>query len=263
MKKPKTCVPRALKKNKLMDLTKKIFLLIFTFFILSPFFVKTVFSQTMSNSSYIIQMGNLNSGAGISTGSNYRLNQTLGQTGANLFSGANYKVRAGFQYVLSIIAFKFTIQNIIIDFGTVSPTTPVLRTSLLTVSNGSSGGYQVTVSENHQLLVPSSGQMIPDTSCDSGNTCTTTTANHWSSSLTYGFGYRCDNVSGTDCDSQFLTGSDYYRPFAASPSAVMVMSSSNVGSNKQSTVTYKLNISGSQAAGLYTNVINYIATPTF
>jgi hypothetical protein len=41
------------------------------------------------------------------------------------------------------------------------------------------------------------------------------------------------------------------------------MSGTVVGSNKSTTITYKLNISGSQPAGLYTNVINYIATPTF
>ena len=242
---------------------KILYSVIFMFYVLCFMFAPPAHAQTMSNGNYIIQMGNLNSGAGISTGSNYRLNQTLGQTGANLFTGPNYKVRAGFQYVLSIISFRFSITNIFIDFGTVSPTTPVLRTSLLTVSNGSANGYQVTASQNHNLRVNSTGEEIPPTSCDSGNTCTTTTANHWANTLTYGFGYRCDNVSGTDCDSQFLTASDYYRPFASSPSAVMVMSSLNVGRNKESTITYKLNISGNQAAGLYTNILNYIATPTF
>jgi hypothetical protein len=80
--------------------------------------------------------------------------------------------------------------------------------------------------------------------------------------LTYGFGYRCDNQSGTDCDTQF-SDSTFYKPFAASPSAVAVMSGITVGRNKVSQITYKLNISGAQPAGLYTNVINYIATPTF
>jgi hypothetical protein len=43
----------------------------------------------------------------------------------------------------------------------------------------------------------------------------------------------------------------------------MVMSGAVVGKNKVTQVTYKLNVSGNQAAGLYTNVINYIATPNF
>jgi hypothetical protein len=217
----------------------------------------------MSNSSYIIQMGNLNSISGEPTGSGYKLSYTSGQTGPGLYSGTNYKVRAGFQYISSIIPFRFSITNTFIDFGIVSPTSPVLRTSTLTISNGSAFGYQVTASENHNLRVNSSGFEIPPTACgDSGPSCTPTSAGPWTSTLTYGFGYRCDNQTGTDCDSQF-SDSTYYKPFIASPSAVAVMSGTNVSKNRVSQITYKLNISGSQAAGLYTNVINYIATPTF
>ena len=218
-------------------------------------------AQTMSNTNYILKMGNLNSGAGKPTGPNYKVSFTTGQTGANLFSGTNYKVRAGFQYIYSIIPFRFKITNISIDFSIVSPTIPVLRTSTLTVSNGSSHGYQVTASQNHNLRVNASGREIPATTCDAG-TCTTSTAAVWTNSLVYGFGYNCANVTGADCASGF-TDSTYYKSFIASPSAVAVMSSINVSGKRVSTITYKLNIAAAQAAGLYTNVINYIATPTF
>jgi hypothetical protein len=219
-------------------------------------------AQTMTNGNYTIQMGNLNMSAGRPTGSGYKLLFTAGQTSPGLYSGTNYKVRAGFEYILSIIHFRFRIDSTFIDFGTISPTIPVLRTNTLTVTNGSAFGYQVTVSQNHNLRVNASGAEIPPTACD-GPSCTTTTAASWTNSLAYGFGYRCNNVSGTDCDSQFLASSDYYKPFIASPSAIAVMSSPNVGNNKISQVVYKVNVSGSQAAGLYQNIINYIATPTF
>ena len=218
-------------------------------------------AQTMSNSEYILQMGNLNSIAGKPTGPNYKVSFTSGQTGANLFSGPTFKVRAGFQYIYSIIPFRFSVSSRLIDFGIISPTTPVTRAQLLTISNGSANGYQVTVSQNHNLRVDASGNEIPPTACD-GGTCTPTTAAAWTSSLVFGFGYRCDNVSGIDCDSQF-SDSTFYKPLVASPSAVSVMSSSNVGRSRQASVTYKINISGTQPAGLYTNIINYIATPTF
>jgi hypothetical protein len=217
----------------------------------------------MSNNSYIIQMGNLNSISGKPAGSGFKLSYTSGQTGPGLYSGTNYKVRAGFQYISSIIPFRFSITNNFIDFGIISPTSPVLRTSLLTISNGSAFGYQVTASDNHNLRVNSSGAEIPPTACgDSGPSCTPTTAGPWTSTLTYGFGYRCDNNAGTDCDAQFLNPT-YYKPFNASPSAVAVMGGATVGRNKVTQITYKLNISGAQPAGLYTNIINYIATPTF
>ena len=221
-------------------------------------------AQTMSNGNYIIKMGNLNAISGKPTGSGFKLSYTAGQTGPGLYSGTNFKVRAGFQYISSIIPFRFSITNNFIDFGIVNPTSPVLRTSLLTVSNGSAFGYQVTASDNHNLQDDRTGFQIPPTACNASD-CTTANASLWDNSLVYGFGYRCDNNSGADCDPQFSTPThtDFYRPFAASPSAVVVMLSSNVGKNRQSTITYKLNVAGSQTAGLYTNVINYIATPTF
>lgn len=219
---------------------------------------------TMSNLDYILDMGNLNSFAGKKSNSAYTLTDTGGQLAPGLYSGSNYKVRAGFQYIYSIISFRFSITNTYIDFGIIEPTNPVTRTSTLTVSNGSANGYSVTAFENHQLLVNSSGQLIPNTTCDAG-TCTQTTAAAWTNTLTYGFGYRCDNVSGTDCNTDF-SNSTYYKQFAdasAGQSPVSVMSSSNVGTNRQSQITYKVNISGTQPAGTYQNVITYIATPTY
>nr|MBI5455988.1 hypothetical protein [Candidatus Levybacteria bacterium] len=243
---------------------KFIFLLLFLSLISYLLGLKSVpsaIAQTMTNAFYILQMGNLNSIAGKPTGQTYKVSFTVGQTGANLFSGPNYKVRAGFQYIYSIIPFRFSISSVLVDFGIITPGTPVIRSQLLTVSNNSAYGYQVTVSQNHNLRVNASGNEIPPTTCDAG-TCTTTTPAVWTSSLVYGFGYNCQNVSGTDCAAGY-TDTTYYRPFIASPSAVSIMSSVNVGRNRKANVNYKVNIAQLQAAGLYTNIINYIATPTF
>ncbi len=236
-----------------------LFLILTTFFLILT--TVPAMGQTMTNAYYILQMGNLNSIAGKPTGPTYKVSYTVGQTGANLFSGPNYKVRAGFQYIYSIIPFRFSISSTLVDFGIITPGTPVIRANTLTVSNGSANGYQVTASQNHNLRVNASGNEIPPTTCDGGS-CTPTTAAAWTSSLAYGFGYRCDNVTGTDCNSQF-SDTTFFRPFIASPSAVAVMSSANVGRSRKSDITYKVNISNIQAAGLYTNIINYIATPTF
>ena len=232
----------------------------------SLFFLTTsqkTYSQTMTNDDYILQMGNFNMASGKPTGSGFAVSYTAGQVGAGLYTytGVNYKVRAGFQYIYTLIPFRFSISNTNIDFGTLTATNPVTRTNVLTVTNGSAYGYQVTASENHPLSSFASGATIPDTACDSGP-CTPSTSGPWTSTLTYGFGYRCDNVSGTDCASGF-SDSTYYKPFDASPSAQVVMTGNNAGRNKQCQITYKVNISGTQVAGTYTNTITYIATPTF
>ena len=237
------------------------FFLFLTSYVLSLISAPKSLAQTMSNNNFILRFGNFNTAAGKGSTGGFSLNLTVGQTAPGLYTGTNFKIRAGFQYIMSIIPFSFTISQTNIDFGPLSPTIASTRTNTLTVSNGSAFGYTVTASENHPLLVASSGQMIPDTTCN-GGTCNTTTATLWNDPNTFGFGYRCDNLSGTDCDSQFLTA-NFYKPFAASPSAVAVMSSTNVGRNRQAQITYKLNISNTQAAGLYTNTINFIATPSF
>ena len=239
-------------------------MIIFVFSLLNSKFqiLNSSSAQTMSNTNYIIRMGNLNSIAGKPTGPNYKVSFTSGQTGANLFTGSNYKVKLGFQYIYPLYTFRFSISSVLVDFGIITPGTPITRAQRLTVSNRSAHGYQVTVSQNHNLRVNASGQEIPQTACDSGFTCTTSTANVWNTSIAYGFGYNCANVSGTDCASGF-TNSTYYKPFISSPSAVIVMSSTNIGQNRMSDMTYRVNVPNTQAAGLYTNILNYIATPTF
>lgn len=234
-------------------------LLLFFFFSL-----RTADGLTMSNSRWILQFGNLNSGAGTPSNANYKLGVTIGQTAAGLFTGTNYKVRSGFQYIKTIIPFSFSISSRLIDFGELTASTPVTRTNTLTISHGSAFGYTVTASESSQLLSPGIGSVIPDTTCD-GGTCTQTTAALWSNPLTYGFGYRCDNLVGTDCDSGFSTA-NYYKQFAdasAQETPGTVMTGTGVSRNKQAQITYKVNISNTQPAGQYRNVVSFIATPGF
>lgn len=243
--------------------TKHILLLV-VFVYIGSILAPRVSAFSMSNLDYIIQMGNLNSFSGSKSNSQFKLNDTGGQLAPGLFSGSNYTIRSGFQYISSIVRFRFSISGLFIDFGIITPTNPVTRTNTLTVSNSSAYGYQVTAFENHQLLVPVSGAIIPNTTCDAG-TCTTTTAAAWTSTLTYGFGYRCDNISGTDCESGFAT-STFYKQFAdesASQTPQAVMVGTTAGRNRQAQITYKVNVSGTQAAGTYSNIVTYIATPTF
>ena len=240
---------------------KHLFLLaFFTLILIIP--AQISFAQTMSNSDYILELGNFNTVAGKSSGGNFNLGITVGQVSPGLYTGANYKVRSGFQYYPKPYPFAFSINQTLIDFGTLTPTNPVLRTNILTVSNQSAGGYSVNAYEDHRLS-SSTGNVIPNTSCDTGN-CNLNTAGIWTNTLVYGFGYRCDYVSEKNyCPSGFL--SSYYKPFAdnsASESAQIVMLGKS-GKNQKAQITYRVNISGSQFAGTYSNQIYYIATPTF
>jgi len=219
---------------------------------------------TMSNANWVIDFGNLNMTSGKPTGTNYKVSNTVGEIASGLYTGSNYKVRAGFQYVYSIIPFRFKIDGLEINFGPLTPTNPVTRTNTLTISIGTANGYSVRAYEDHSLLKVGTGSMIPDTTCD-GGTCSETTSSAWSNTLTYGFGYRCDNLVATDCASGFTTGT-YYKQFANntySEIPAAVMTGANVGRSKSVQITYKVNISGTQPPGDYFNQIIYLAVPTF
>ena len=59
--------------------------------------------------------------------------------------------------------------------------------------------------------------------------------------------------------------SNYYKQFpnvSNSKSPQIIMSSANIGENK-ARITYKVNISGTQAIGFYNNAITFVATPNF
>jgi len=250
------------RKNK-----KRIFLsflyVFFIFYILYfIFYIGDAVAINMDSSRYRIQFGNVNIAGGNKTSDNYKLSDTLGQTAAGKFQSDGYIVKAGFQYIHSIIPFRFSISDISIDFGSVIANNPVTQTTSLTVSFGGAGQYQVTAIEEGKLRTLNDANQIPDTGCDGGgNTCTESLAKPWTSSSAYGFGY---NMSGQDIPSDFIDST--YRPFpdrTEAESPAVVMTSPNVGKNRQATVTFKLNVSPIQAAGTYQTVINFVATPSF
>jgi hypothetical protein len=224
----------------------------------------TVHAQTeVTSPNYIIQLPGFNSGAGIPVSTHYSISSTIGQTTQGIASSSGYLVRSGFQYIYSIIPFSFSISSISINFGNLLAQSPVPISETLTVSSGGAGGYQVKASENHPLKASSSAATIPDTSCDTS--CDETTAAAWILNTKYGFGF---NMSGDDIPTgpTGFAGLTYYRQFAdrsISEVPQIVMSSIYVGKSRQSTVTYKVNIAGTQPAGVYNNVIEYTALPSY
>lgn len=226
--------------------------------------------QTMSNENYKIKMQGFNTISGTTENRDYQLRSTAGELAPLVSEGVNFKVRTGFENVASTLPFSASLSSDIIDFGTLSPTNPIVRTVDLSVYSLSTSGYSVIAFENHPLQ--SANSTITDTTCDNGE-CSQENAGIWTNTLTYGLGYRCDNIIGTDCDSSF-SNAKFYKHFAnisntQSPQSVM----SGIGSkNKSSTdsvldkdirLSYKVNISGNQAQGIYSNIITFIAIPNF
>lgn len=253
------------KKKAIVFILTTLYLLLYT--------VPSALAQEMTNDFFKIQMGNFNSIAGISSDEAFKINITSGETAPNLNVGTT-KVKAGFQYIPRKAVFSILVSNTLIDFGILSPTNPVTRNVTISVTNLSSPSFIVSASQNHQLLSPKNGAIIPDTTCDKG-ICSQTTAATWSNVLTYGFGYRCDNLSilvrgrkARSClknDLSFYFNKDFYRQFpdaSKSEKAAAIMKGDQ-GRKQEAIITYKVNISSSQAPGNYINSITYLAIPTF
>lgn len=236
----------------------KIVLLSTLYFVLSTFPAHG--QERVESENYRIIFPNFNSGAGIPSSDNYYLNTTLGQTAPGLFSSTGYRVKSGFQYINSIIPFSFSVSDIQINFGSLTPETPSTDSSTITVSAGGAGGYTVKASENNPLQTDGGTNTIIDTLCDT--TCSETTAASWTSTTKYGFGF---NMSGDDVPADF-TNSNYFRQFADRDSAespAVIMSSVNVGRERTATITYKVNVSDVQPAGIYRNIITFTAIPSY
>jgi len=137
----------------------------------------------------------------------------------------------------------------------------------LEISTNASSGYVLT-NEINQSLRTSAGVLINNGTCD--GTCTETATDTWvTASGNNGFAYACD---GTDCD---MVANTAYRTFACTgatttfclpgggETAQTYASNGSPVNTSTTTIEYKLSLSGTQAAGTYSNTVTYIATPTF
>lgn len=158
-------------------------------------------------------------------------------------------------------SFSFILSNESITFGILSATNPVIRTT--TIQMTSPIGYQIFAQADHQLQNKSKN-IIPDTTCDDGQ-CTGTKSSLWTNTLTYGFGYRCDDITSSACYGEFEQ-KDTYKQIPNQmnkqiPQPILYeMTATNKSENK---LSYKINISGTQPKGYYNSTITYIAVPGY
>ncbi len=243
-----------------------ILLAVFIFY--AGVFADSTIAQTMTNGQYILEEGNLNSFAGSASNAQNKITFTDKVKLSGTYSGTNYTVTTsnpatpGTGGNTTITPFSFAVSNSGVDFGKITPGEPIIRTTNLSVTTGEAAGFVVFVSEN-KPLTNKTGISIPDTTCDTGN-CSEGIAGIWNSPLTYGFGYRCDNVDGISCLSGF-NKLNYFKAFAnyaQNESSQYIMQAEGSLSPYTAQITYKVNIPGTQSPGVYQNTISYIALPS-
>jgi len=230
---------------------------------------KISFAQSFDSSSYHIDWGNFNMTSGKKTSTNYQLTDTVGQNAPGKFTSSGFVVKAGFQYIYdSMEKFSFSISDISIDFGSLSPSVGTTQSNTITITTPSGHGYEILAIAN-QPLSNINSQTIPDTSCDSS--CSISTSGIWTSNSKYGFGFNAIGINSSGVatnigTSSYFSDSTYYRPFAAtskSENPQTIMSEDSSVTDHSARITYKINISTYQPSGDYQNLINFIAVPKY
>lgn len=156
---------------------------------------------------------------------------------------------------------SFLSDTELIDFGPLSPGNPITRKASLSITAYQTN-YTVFAFEDHPLI-ESSGASVPDTTCEDGQ-CNEATESPWTNTLTYGFGFRCDNTISSSCLG--FTQPNTYKQFtdyARQEKLEAIISDAGNTKEESAEITFRLNVSGTQKQGSYNNNITFIAVPNF
>lgn len=177
---------------------------------------------------------------------------------AKEIKGPGYKAILSYDTELKPSLFSMSNSTNILNFGEIKPGEPLLRSNTLTIIPGSAPGFQVSAYVDHQLRSSIKSE-IPHTSCDNGN-CTDVLPDTWALPLTYGFGFRCDNLQGKSCDMNIK---ETYKRFAGldakeSPTTIL---HSNDSITSIVEFSHKINIPGNQTLTGYKSNLFLISSP--
>lgn len=159
-------------------------------------------------------------------------------------------------------SFSIRIEQTIMDFGALTATNPVTRTSDISFSTPTHGA-QIFAYANHPLM-NTERITIPDTTCDTG-TCTQSIPSVWENDLTYGLGFRCESQDTEVCGRDFSASNSFkqFSDTSAKESPMPIILNNQSKRSTTARLIYKVNISGTQPVGGYSNRVTYLAIPNF
>lgn len=253
------------KKNKVSFLNL-ISCILFLLFFLLP---KKIFSQSFTSPNYRINWGNFNMTGGRKTSDSYTLTDSVGQNAPGQYDSDGFTVKAGFQYAYdSLNPFSFSIDNLDINFGSLTPNIGSTQSNTITITTPSGHGYEILAIQNHPLS-NDLNTTIPDTTCNN-NDCNVSTSAVWDNDTKNGFGFNAIGINSSGVatgigTSNYFYNSSYFRPFTSQDNQPpqVIMSENNSVRDHSARVTYKVSVSTYQASGSYQNNINYIAIPKY
>ncbi|HWY78893.1 MAG TPA: hypothetical protein VNW29_00890 [Candidatus Sulfotelmatobacter sp.] len=241
-------------KRKRIIFSLSLILIVSHFSVLSTYIVSSVSANTISNNNYSIDVRKIDT--------NPQPSLKIRAIRENNIEIKKFTTGPNYTSTASNDTFSINLPQNIIDYGILSSTNPVIRSSQISFLNPQLGAEILTV-ENHPLFSVTN-DVIQNTNCDNG-ACTSITASLWKNTLTYGFGYRCDSANSMFCDQQF-SFSNYYKQYpdnSRNQDYQMLLINKSGSTLSKVNITYKVNISGTQKPGGYYNSITYLAIPNF
>ncbi len=198
---------------------------------------------------YNITVDNIGFSGGESiTDSVYDLFDTIGEPLVGIANSEDYKTQDGFWYIANN-TISLGLDSNTKDLGTVVAGTPNTAMTSVTVITDAPGGYDLLISKDHELTHSIDGSTtIPDYT---GSIATPTT---WS-----GIGLGFTITSGTDVDVKW--GTTPNNNYAGIPNLDTVFheKSGYTSGDDITVIEYKIDVSGTQRSGEYTNNITYAA----
>ncbi len=206
----------------------------------------------MSSSNYQINADVLSGGGNLSSSTNYSTDDTIGEGAVGVGSSTNYVLKDGFWQMVNTYL-HFSIDSNLVNFGALTPGTPVTGQNTLSVTTDAWNGYTITIVKNNRLRHTDASTEIAD------HAGTIAVPLAWSTPSNIGLGVTL--TSGTGADTKWASGTKY----AAIPTAVASTIHTKTGykSPADTTVTgYKLDVPSTQKSGFYTADVTYTIIPS-
>jgi hypothetical protein len=194
----------------------------------------------MSSANYINWMDSFNvGGEETSSSASYQIQDTLGELGTGPISSASYANQGGFRQVEANPILTFSISDNTIDLGTLDTGSVNSDSHTITTTTNSANGYTTTIVEDGNLR---SGANDMDDVADGAVTAGSEE-----------YGIRTLGAQGQ------MNGADT----AITSTAQTVASYGSSINASVTTITYRVAISASTAAGTYSHTVTFISTGNF
>ncbi len=211
-----------------------------------------VASARMESTTYQINADVISAGGSLGTSTNYTLNDTISENVIGTGASTNYILKDGFWQMVNTYV-QFNVDSALVDFGALTPGTPVTGQSALSVTTDAWNGYTISIEKDDAMRHTNAVDTIAD---HNGNIAAPLA---WSGANATGLGVTV--ASGTNIDAKWGNGT----MFAAIPTNTPTVLHQKSGYRSPADVTvvgYRIDVPSTQRSGTYTTNLTFTVMPS-